>query len=58
MGVNDVRRARARAGRWYARGKVLVIDRDVNVIEAGEEGLATTAARKTNEYVCTVRVLV
>jgi len=58
VGVNDVRRASARAGRWYARGKVLVMDRDENVKAVGEAELATTASKRVNEYVCTVRVLV
>ena len=58
MGVNDVQRARANAGRWYARGKVLAMDRDENVEAAGEGELATTAPRRANAYVCTVRVLV
>lgn len=57
MGVNDVRRARARAGRWYTRGKGFVMDRDVNVEEVGEAELETTAPRRANEYVCAVRVL-
>ena len=53
-----MRSARARAGRWYARGKVHVMDRDEVVQEVEEAGLATTAPRRVSAYVCTVRVLV
>lgn len=57
MGVNDVRSARARIGRWYARGKVDVYE-DEDVREVKELKLATTVPRSANVYVWTVRVLV